>query len=342
VNADSRTNGRRGPPEITGLDFASSALKAVKIKKSREGLVIVGTAILGWRGAKNDPLPASRDHHNSALPRQLRSAYAALAVSGTNAIVSLIRRPLSAAREDAFEASIRGQMGLEGNYRVSYVPSGSARGRSESEYLAVALPEADAQGVLACVSSGTPAPVSLEVSGLAALGAFMHAAGKRHIDDCVGIVEAGAETVFLVVLNKGAPVLARTFPSGGDTITRILQKKLGVNAEISMDIISDGAFDTSQTIREVMAPFFQQLSLSKDYVERRENCRVSAIYLSGGLTLSRCWREEIARVAATDVETWNPFDGLKMAPGASLPEAEGHESRFAAAVGVGLNALELK
>jgi Tfp pilus assembly PilM family ATPase len=89
-----------------------------------------------------------------------------------------------------------------------------------------------------------------------------------------------------------------------------------------------------------MDPFLRQMSISKDFVERREDCRVLKVYVSGGTSLSRYWVDEIKSAAGTEVERWNPFASLRLAPDALPASLAGQETRFAAALGGCLRILE--
>ena len=64
-----------------------------------------------------------------------------------------------------------------------------------------------------------------------------------------------------------------------------LQAKAGSARDVlrsAQQILFDGSFDISQPIAEVMGPFEKQLIVSRDFVERRENCRINKIYAAGG------------------------------------------------------------
>jgi Tfp pilus assembly PilM family ATPase len=206
--------------------------------------------------------------------------------------------------------------------------------------LVVGLLEKEAQSVLDLVAVGAPAPRSLELSGLSSLAAFLHGPGQAHEQDAVIMIEAGAKLTFMALLNKGAVILLRKFDLGSESIVAKVQQQLNVDQDTARGIISDGSFDISQSVRAVMAPFLRQLTISKDFVERRENCRLVKCYLSGGTSLSTYWKEEIRNATGVDSELWNPFHGLRVAEGAYPADLIGQEPRFAAAVGACWGVLE--
>jgi Tfp pilus assembly PilM family ATPase len=214
------------------------------------------------------------------------------------------------------------------------------RGKTETKYLAVAMPEDEAQSVLALVPAGPPAPLTLELSGLGALTAFLNGPGRDITDEAIGVIEAGARVTFLALFNKGALVLVRKFDFGCETLVTKVQQQMGVDRAVAEGIIADGSFDISGCVHDVMGPFLRQLSISRDFVERQEKCRIARIYLSGGMSLSDYWVEAIRSGSKMDLRLWDPFENIQMGPGAVAEALKGQHTRFAAALGLALGALE--
>jgi Tfp pilus assembly PilM family ATPase len=194
--------------------------------------------------------------------------------------------------------------------------------------------------ISALLPSGLPAPYSLELSGLASITTFMHGPGKQHTGEAVGVIDFGANTTVFVLLNKNVVALIRRFDMGTNAILEKVQKSLGIDRETAQGIIADGAFDISQAVGEVMEPLVKQLVVSRDFVERRENCHVGKIYVSGGLIVSRDSLDEMTSAMGVEIAFWNPFDGLEVAPDAIPDNLSGQEWRFSAAIGAGLATFE--
>jgi Tfp pilus assembly PilM family ATPase len=321
---------------VIGLDIATTGVKAVRMKKSQGGLLVTGAAVLPaivLEGGDDSQKPVL------ALPKNLLTNYAAIAMSGDGSSVRILSlQGHNAAEID--ENHVREQVGLGQDYRVGFAVAVAGKGKQETKLLVVGMPEKEAQSVLGLVAVGAPAPCALELSGLSALSAFLHGPGKAHEQEAVAVIDAGARLTFMALFNKGVLVLVRKFELGSETIVTKVQQQLNVDRDTARGIISDGSFDISQSVRAVMDPFLRQLTISKDFVERREDCRVVKCYLSGGTSLSRYWLEEIRNSTGVDSELWNPFGNLQMVDGAYPAELAGQEPRFAAAVGVCLGVLE--
>jgi Tfp pilus assembly PilM family ATPase len=325
---------RKGPSEIVGLDVATTALKVVRLKKTAEGVTVMSAAIL-------PPLKLMGEGVGETalnLPKNLIANYTTLALTAETAVVRILGVP--AAAGEPSEAQMREQAGLNEQYRIGYAPTVPHRGKGEVKMLAVGIPEEEVRAVLKLVAVGAPAPYSVEVAGLASLTAFLKGPGAQHAQDAVGVIESGARVTFLAVLNRNNLMLVRKFDFGAESIVAKVQQQLGVDHDTAQGIVSDGSFDISQPVHEVMDPFLRQLSISKDFVERREDCRVAKFYVSGGASLSHYWVEDISNAAGTEVERWNPFGSLRLAPDALPASLGGQETRFTAAVGGALGILD--
>jgi len=337
-----KRQGRKVPSELLAADFSTTGTKLLKVKAdSKAGLQVIGVELLPPTPLLDRAAPRDLLH---GLEKPFRSNYVALTSSSPGAVVRLLSLPGQLEGAQAIEAHLREHAGLEGRYRLAYSAAKSTAaargGKAEAKYLAVAMPEAEAQALLEMVNVGPPAPWSIEVSGLGAMTAFLHGPGRNHREDAVAVLEAGAASCLLALFNKGSLVLVRKFDFGSETLMAKVQESMGVDREVAEGIISDGSFDISNCVRDIMGPFLRQLSISREFVERQEKCRITHLYLSGGLSLSKCWVEEIARGSKLSIQLWNPFEFVRVAPGAFPERFQGQQARFAAALGAACGAYE--
>jgi Tfp pilus assembly PilM family ATPase len=325
---------QRDISDVLAVDLGASGTKVVRLKKVGAEASVVAVDLLpklvfpaGDPGA-GAPLQ---------LDRALQARYVALAGAGATSIVKLISFPSHS--EKSPDAHVNELMGLgnDADFRMGYEILSETR--AERRVLAAAIPERDAQAMLALFPTGTPAPCSLEVSGLAGLTAFERGAGLAQQEGCVAAIECGAQATLVAFYNKGVMVMVRKFEFGANSILKKLQGSLGVDEEVAAGILNDGSFDISQILHHAMEPFLQQLVISWDFVERREDVRVGALYACGGGMMMRSWGQEMETATGQKPQVWNPFEGLTLADGAFPQRLKGQESRFAAAVGAGLSML---
>jgi Tfp pilus assembly PilM family ATPase len=180
----------------------------------------------------------------------------------------------------------------------------------------------------------------MEVSALAALSGFARGPLMRHNKETVGVIEAGAESACLGIFQQNSLVLVRKFDFGANRLIERVARQMGVDAETAQDIIRGDAIDIGQMTLEVLGPFLRQVSISKEFVERKCGEPIRHWYLSGGMALTNYWSDQIAHTVGGAVRVWNPFDGLEVDPRASLEAAKGQEVRFSAAVGAAIGAME--
>jgi Tfp pilus assembly PilM family ATPase len=321
---------KSGPADVVSADISNTGIKLVHMKKGNDGISVIGADIL-------PPSTFSEENPEELepleLPPKLKGHYMSIAVSGEDSIVKLLSFP-GAFQESSINKVID-SIGLEdiSEHRIAYKIIVEGRGKSESRVLAVAVPDKHAKIGPMLFPVGRPAPFSLELSGLAAMTAFMKGPGTEYKDKAVGIMDFGDDASTFALFNKGDLALIRRFDIGTNTILDKVQETLGVDQETAQGIITDGAFDISQPVSEVMEPLVKQLIVSRDFVERREDCSVASIYASGGLVVSRDSLEEMRSAMGLEVKTWNPFDGLNVAANAIPENLNGQEWRFTAAVG---------
>lgn len=274
-----------------------------------------------------------------ALPARLRAPYACLAVPADTASVKLLS--FAGAFDERAQQRIPASMGLgdAGSYRVATKVIAEGHGKAESRVLAVAMPEEHVQAVTKLLPSGTPVPYTAEVAPLAGLTAFAAFLDRTHSGEAVGVIDMGTTTSAFALFKERLPLLFRLFEFGTNTIVDTVKEMLKVDRETAEGVISDGAFDISQPVRKAMAPLIKQLIVSRDFVERRENCNVSDLYIGGHTGIWGGLQDDLRSALDIQVETWDPLKGLEVAPDAIPGNLVNHTSEFAAAVGACLPTL---
>jgi Tfp pilus assembly PilM family ATPase len=326
---------QRAPSDVLGLDVAGSGMKAVRLKRAGGIVSVMSADILPC-------LPTQESGSSSSvplvLPKPLRARYLAMTTSEPGAIVKMLTMPAHA--EKSMDVYVNELMGLTANseYRLSYEQV--AANRVEAKVLAVGMPIQTIEFLCGLCPSGHPVPCSIEVSGLASMTAFMRGPGKNHSDDCVAVIDFGARTTLVAFYHKGALVMIRKFDMGAANILKKLQDNLGVDSDVALGILNDGSFDISRIVHQAMESLLQQLTISWDFVERREGARIVRLYACGGGT-SGCWAREVQASTGQEPVLWNPFEGLNVAAEVQA-KWKGQESRFSAAIGAALGVMEAR
>lgn len=325
---------QRMAPSLVGIDFSTTATKVVRLKKNRSDLVLQGIDLL-------PPVDFGAPSRRMELPRNMLANYACLTYTGTSSVIRMVNTPLADGETEVPEKKLRELLNVEQEYRVSAALARRGQGRQDSGFLAAAIPEDDVQFLLSMFPAGPPAPASVEISGLSFVQAFFHARGRECGDEAVCLIEAGEAVSHFAIVNRGVVVLVGKFGFGGRTLRDKVAQDLGVDDELAGTILTDPSINISTTISDVMTPFFKQLSISKDFIERHQSCRISRMYVSGGLSLMRHWSTVLGQMLHAEVLSWSPFEQVQMDHPHLIPEnLAGQETRFAAAMGAAIGGLE--
>lgn len=327
---------RRDYSDVLGVDIGASGTKVVRLKRINGQATVVGVELLPVISLNAEPSTLAP----LQLPKSLKAKYVALATSSPGAMVKLLTFPAHTGK--SVDAHVNELMGLGENaeFRVGYEVVQETR--TEIRVLAVALPDALAVAMCRLFPEGTPAPCSVEVSGMACMTAYGRGPGAGHPEECVAVIDFGAASTMVSFFNKGLLMLVRKFDFGAVNILKKLQENLGVDQDVAAGILNDGSFDVSRIVHQAMEPFLQQLTISWDFVERRENVHVASLYACGGGVSLRLWAQEIELATGQKPEIWNPFDGIAVQPEALPAALKGQESRFAAALGSALSMLKVR
>lgn len=326
---------QRGVSDLVGLDFATTATKVVRLKKARGGFTLTGIDML-------PPVDFSQAAHRVELPRNLTSYYCCLAYSGLDAVVRIVNAPLPAESHSLTDNKLRELLNISEDYRVASYLTKHGKGRQDSSFLVAAIPNDDARFLLNMFPVGPPAPASIEVAGLSFMGAFFNARGEACAERAVCLIEAGEEVSYFVFVNKGQVTLAGKFNFGGKQLRSKVVAELGVDDELAATILKDQSINITSTIEDVMKPFLKQLSISKDFVERHQGCRIFNVYVSGGVSLLPHWTSVVSDGLKANVVTWSPLENIQYDPEMIPDELRGQEARFAAAIGAVIGGLQEK
>jgi len=324
-----KEQGRR-PTNLLALDFASSGVKAVRLKKNKDHLVLAAIDILPPSGPDAEEKPV--------LPKPLAAYYTAVCATMENSVVRVFNQILP--EEEDIEAVVRENLSAAKDARVNGLVLSRARGKRESTVLGVAVPEAMIQHYLSLFASGAPAPHSLEISGLAAFSAFLFNRGAQTENQTICLVEAGARCTYVAFLHRNQLQLVNRFDVGGNALQRQVQASLGVDADMAETILSGGSVDVSVPVRQALNPFIRQLSIYREFIERQNKSALSAVYISGGQSASPYWQTAIKEVLGFIPQVWSPFEKIEVPPEVFPDNLKGQESRFAAAVGAALAGME--
>lgn len=317
--------------DVVGIDVGTSGVKVVRLRKGRDQHVSVLAA---------DILPRVDNggaRGGIVLPRNLLAWSAAMAGTLPQAVVKLLTLPADKIEGTAFADLLGVARAPESRigYRVF-----SSESRAEVPVLAVGVRSADVDTLIALLPAGKPALGSVEVSGLAALSAYLRLCVDPGQPRCDLVIDAGERMTSMTLCHKGRPLVFRQFPQGSVAVVEQVMKDLGVDAATALDILNIGSIDVRASLHRVFEGFLRQLGIAIDFAERRAGQRLQKLVLSGGLAANTDWCKELHERVGLLPEILNPWAKMTVLPNALSAAAQGREPCFAAATGAALNLLE--
>ena len=291
--------------KLLGLDFGSSSVKAVCLKKSKGQMMVTGADIL--------PPPNLDAAEKPVLPKTLASYYASLCTSPASASLRVFSHALQ--QTDYLAEIVRENLSVSQDYRVAGKVLVEGKGKKESSILGVAIPENSVGKHLDLFAVGAPAPHSLELAGLAAFSAFMFNRSKQTASQTICLIETGRRYTYVAFFYKNQLQVVNRFEVGGEAVAKQVQMALGVDEEMAGTILAGGSVDVAAPVRAALASFVKQLSIYREFVERRNQTSLSGVYLSGGEATSTYWQSAIQEILGLAPVVWNPFEKIDVPDG---------------------------
>ena len=325
-----KEQGQRKLSNLLALDFAHSGVKAVRLKKSKDRIVLSAADIL--------PAVNLDAGERPQLPKSLSAYYTSICANPGQTHLRVFGHVMQ--ENEKLDQIVRENLSVPEEFRVTGRLLVDGPAKKESSILGVAIPENSIEQHLDLFAAGAPAPHSLELAGLAAFSAFAFNRSKQTASQTVCLIETGLRYTYVAFFHKNQLQVVNRFEIGGEAVAKQVQKALGVDEEMAGTILAGGSVDVAAPIRTALAPFVKQLSIYREFVERQNKTTLSGVYLAGGEAASTYWQSAIQDVLGLTPVVWNPFEKIDIPDGVYPESLKGQESRFAAAVGAALGGME--
>lgn len=331
------------PSDVLALDVESDGIYAVRMKRGREGPIMDAAARLPALNGADDTgtitAPEGKGGGKLTLPKAFRARSVAVTIPATHGVLRLVtfREPIE--RASVWEKRVRENLGVNSSFQVGFV-TGSSSGKGRDMALAVALPREEITSTLAHLGGGGRQIVSLEVSGLAAMNSFLYGPG-RQLDKPAAVVVSSGQVTILGIVSNARIHLMRKFALGRDAIVRRIAEDMHLEQDTATQLFTDPTFDISGILDQVIGPFASQLTISREFVERHEDCRLERLYVGGSMSQSTYWLKCLRDKVGLEPVGWDPFEGLSVKGSIDKGEKDRDAPLYSAAVGAALGALEV-
>lgn len=323
--------GKNVLPEMVGIEVGAPTARgipAVRISRRSNGIAeLVAADYLQLPGKLDEILALPENNHGSwVLPKSLRAPGAAFAVTAPDAILRQ-SDSVSVALADVDAKSFRGEISKpEGDWLpfVAAMPDGLAH------RVASLLPE-----------SKRPTAVSVQVSPLAMLNAFLASKAMADAEGTAMLIAVGETQSTLAIFHEYAAIMYRTYPVGSNGTVKAVADSMNVDLATAKEMIEGKLVDPTPFLAPILGPLFRQVELSSDYALRKSQCFIEKFFTLGlDDLIFPHWNAIFSEQTHNELTACNPVDGVPMAQKGAFPsDFKDHSADFAAAYGAALAAL---
>ncbi len=321
--------------DVVGIDFGTSATKAVRIKADAAGaLTVLAADVL-----PPCPPPAEGEAQKPiAVPKQLAAWTAALAFTSRKAVIKLVGEPKGTTYTTESAPELLG-LPKDHGLRIGFE---RFENEDETSVLIVGVPSEEVSRLPKLMPSGKPMAASAELAGLAALNCYDRAYGAEAEDGCDLVMDFGADITTLGLFVKRQPKVIRQFQEGYATVQKAVERDFQTDEATARDIILSGQVDISSSLHGSLGGILRQAGIAVDFTERRSGARLRRLFVSGGFARNPGLRAEIKSALSLEPIVVDPWKNMTVRPDALSKAASEAGVSFTAATAAALSCLEEK
>ncbi len=344
----------RGATNALGLDIGGEAIKAVQLRKTREGLQVIGrpASVPTPAGSVSGGVVVDGEAISEALADMVRTCgfttkdVVASVGGNTSVTVRVASMPQMSGRElrDAMDYELDRQVPFPIDQVIYDYQVIDADEGGESDEMNVLLAAAQEDMVNAHVAAITDArlqPIHIGVEPLAAARALVNVSTNGYNEQTVVIAQIGASQTEIGVVRRGYLDFVRAIPTAGQTLTAAIRQGLTgdeAQAEQAKRQFADArelsgtdmgeateVQRAKEAIQQVISePLFElitELGRTLDFYRRQHpGEQIARIFLAGGSAVIPGLAELVESETGVAAEPANPYQYL-IYDSASLSEA---------------------
>lgn len=343
--------------QVIGLDIGASSIKVVQLAQSKKGTELKTFGVLPLApevivdGAIMDAEVVVDTIKQAVKEFKAKGKYAAISVAGHSVIVKKIivadmsRKELEGAIETEAQQYIPFDI-EDVNVDFQILESNESLESGEMAILLVAVKKEKVEEHIQLIREASLDPIVVDVDAFALENAY-ELNYELEPDLVVGLVDIGASTMNINILQDGVSSFVRDISIGGDQYTEAIQKEFNVSFDVAErlkrgqlveDISQDDVLAIVNTVSDDIAVEIQR---SFDFFRASTmDVAVDKLYLAGGCSLfggiDRFFEEKLG----VQVEIFNPFRNIKVPRRFDKDYIESIAPQAAVAVGLALRRLE--
>jgi type IV pilus assembly protein PilM len=346
-----------GKKNLVGLDIGSSSVKAVELSRKGGTLQLLN---LGYENLQTDTIVdgqimelnnVSNVISNIFSEHQIRTNRVAAGVSGHSVIVKNIVLPQMSEDElqESFSWHAEEHIPFDiADVNLDYQLTGNS---SESLHVLMAACKSDKiANVKQAIQLAGKQPIIIDVDAFALQNCY-EANYQPKVGEIVALLNIGASTMNINILNGTRSVFARDASVGGSQYTSLLQKELGLSFEQAEAVkrgspIPEGIEERPiqpiiETVSDILALEVRKTMDFYRATAAEGEAAIQKILLAGGGSKLPGLGEYLAKRFEIPVEVFDPFRQIQVDPAKFDPDYMREiVSEMAVAVGLALRGVE--
>ena len=317
-----------GAQTVVGLSIGSSSIKLVELKKSGKawkllhfGIVQLPENVIVNREIVN-PLVVTESIQTLVGQIKLKNKSVCTALSGTSVIIKRMTLEVPHARDLQDQVFWEAEQYLP--FDVSEVVMDyqvlSKSKENKTDLILIAVKKSVLEVYMKCIENAGLKPKIVDVDFFALQNVF-EANYPMGPSEAVALVDIGASSLKLIVLQAGVPVFTKDAAIGGHNLTAEIQRSLNLSY-VDAETLKTGGGTGGSTPQEVsdlmnmMAETFSaEIKRALDFYHASSTgANVSYLLLSGGGTKIPGLTKTIEDAVGVPTQMMNPFNSISYDP----------------------------
>ncbi|OQB16562.1 MAG: Competence protein A [Candidatus Omnitrophica bacterium ADurb.Bin205] len=322
----------------TGVDIGSAQIKAVKIKSSKDQIELVGFDIEPSKFDLGEVLRKVLDPH-SGLPVNI-------SVSGQQSVIRYVNFPRMSDSELKqalkFEAQKHIPFSVSEVNLDGYILKDNLPDNKMLVLVAAVKKELVNQRLKLVEGVGYRVDVvDIDSIALVNLFNFNNPFVASEEKKAVALLNIGASTANLNILDEGIPRLSRDMHIAGNAFTQkiadILSIEFAEAEKLKINPDPDKLNKIKAGAESALANLAGEIRTSFDYYESQGTSTVGKIFLSGGSAKFTGLKDMLEHFLNIEVEEWDPLRQLKIGSNIDLPKLKAVQGELVVALGLALH-----
>ncbi len=318
-----------------GLDIGTSTVKVVKLRMFKENIELCGFDIIPVEDNLSGIIKGIIKTHNINTVN--------ISVSGAAVIIRYIEFPKMRLEELKqalkFEAQKHIPYSVEEVYLDAHILKDDLPDNKMMVLMAAVKNEFISRRLELMENAGAVVN-TIDIDSLAAINIFNYAKVNDIENKAIAMLNIGAAEINLNILEKGVPLLSRDMHIGGNKFTQKLVDSFGWDFKTAearkIDFKQEDAEKMQQSWEAVASSIINETRVSFDYYESQSYSSVFKIFLSGGGSLLKGLRDNLAKAFEIQVDYWDPFKRMNISDKLDGQKLQAVSSQLTVAGGLAL------